>query len=119
MPFRTAVLALVAALALVGPFGATAFAKRADPSCSISPNLTTVNQAYAVNAVGLPTVDPVWLIVTPPSGSGSVSQVTVGPDGTASVTTSGSIAGAWTYAFSGLQQNNKYGTVASCSVQVS
>jgi hypothetical protein len=63
-------------------------------------------------------VGQVWLIVTPPSGSSSVSEVYVNPDGTWTGTASGYIAGTWSYTFSGMMWNNKYGTVASCTVQV-
>jgi len=91
--------------------------RRSDPSCRISPNPAAVGQPYNLSAIGLPTTDPVWLIVQPPSGYSTVAQAYVSSDGSWSGTEFGNQAGTWTYTFSGLMTNNKYGTVASCSVQ--
>jgi hypothetical protein len=92
--------------------------KHKDPPCTINPSTVAVNQAYTVSATGLPTTAPVYLIVTPPGGTSSVAQVPVSSSGTWSGTESGGVAGTWTYTFSGLQTNNKYGAVATCSAQV-
>jgi hypothetical protein len=92
--------------------------KHKDAACAIGASTVAVNQAYALSATGLPTTDPVYLIVTPPSGVGSVSQVLVSSTGTWSGTESSGLTGTWTYTFSGLQTNNKYGAVAICSVHV-
>jgi len=89
-----------------------------DPSCSISPNPAGLNQAFTISAAGLPTIDPVYLITTPPNGGGGVKAVIPNGDGSWSGTAVGNLAGTWTYTFSGLMANNKYGAVASCSVRV-
>ncbi len=110
--------ATLVAGASVAP-GARAASHKADPPCSINPSPAALNQTFTISASGLPTVDPVWLISSPPSGSSSVSEVYVNADGTWTGTASGNLRGTWTYSFSGMLSNNKYGTVASCSVQVS
>jgi hypothetical protein len=108
-------------VALVLPFAATSAAthRRGDPPCTVTPSPATVDSSVALGATGLPTVDPVWLTVQPPSGSGSVSEVYVDQStGTWSGSEFVNQAGTWTYTFSGLLWNRKYGTVASCSVNV-
>jgi hypothetical protein len=45
--------------------------------------------------------------------------VYVSSDGTWTGTDAATAAGTWSYTFSGVLLNNKYGTVSSCSVQVS
>ncbi|PYQ63712.1 MAG: hypothetical protein DMF54_15960 [Acidobacteria bacterium] len=92
--------------------------KHKDPPCTISPSTVAVNQAYTISATRLPTIDPVYLIVTPPSGSSSVTPVPVSSTGTWSGIESSGLAGTWTYTFSGLQTNNTYGAVATCSAHV-
>lgn len=89
-----------------------------DPACTSSANPAVVGQAFTLSATELPTTDPVWLIVTTPSGSGSVSEVYVNADGSWSGSEVANQPGAWTYSFSGLMNNRKYGTVESCTVQV-
>jgi hypothetical protein len=93
--------------------------KHKDPACTISPSSVVVNQTYTITASGLPVVDPVYLIVTLPSGSGTVTQVYPNSDGSWSGSASASASGKWTYTFSGLLTNNKYGAVESCAVSVS
>jgi hypothetical protein len=117
--YRISVLCAVAALSLMAPLGTTALAAKHDPSCTVNPSAAAANQTYTINASGLPTVDPVWLITTAPDGTSTVATVAVNADGTASVAMSSAFAGRWAFVFSGLLNNNKYGTVASCSVQVS
>ena len=89
------------------------------PSCS---RLRTASMVRTVSpgcsATRLPTIDPVYLIVTPPSGSSSVTPVPVSSTGTWSGIESSGLAGTWTYTFSGLQTNNTYGAVATCSAHV-
>jgi hypothetical protein len=118
MRFRTSVFSFLTALCLLVQLSAVVLAQH-DGSCSINPNPATLNQSYTISATNLPTVDPVWLIANSPTGDSTVSPVAVNPDGTASVTTSSAVAGTWTYDFSGLQTNNKYGTVASCAMSMS
>jgi hypothetical protein len=110
-----AATATVAAVLLVAP--AVAAKRHADPSCSASPYPVAVGQSFTISASGLPTVDPVWLIVQPPSGDSTVSEVYVNPDGTWSGSEVANQAGTWTYTYSGLMQNRKYGAVATCTEQ--
>jgi hypothetical protein len=88
-----------------------------DPPCTSSANPAVVGQAFTLSATELPTTDPVWLIVQTPSGSSTVSLVYVNADGSWSGNQVANQAGTWTYSFSGLMNNNKYGTVESCTVQ--
>jgi hypothetical protein len=88
-----------------------------DPACTANPSPAAVGQAFTLSATSLPTTDPVWLIVQAPSGNSTVSEVYVGADGTWSGGEVANQAGTWTYSFSGLMNNNKYGTVESCTVQ--
>jgi hypothetical protein len=88
-----------------------------DPACTANPSPATVGQAFTLSATSLPTTDPVWLIVQTPSGNSTVSEVYVGADGTWSGSEVANQAGTWTYSFSGLMNNNKYGTVELCTVQ--
>lgn len=91
---------------------------QADPSCSAAPNPAGVGQSFVLSASGLPTADSVWLLVYPPSGDATVSQVYVNADGSWSATEVANQTGMWTYVFSGLMANNRYGTVASCTERV-
>jgi hypothetical protein len=111
-----AVIATVAAALLVAP--AVAAKHTTDPPCSANPNPVAVGQSFTLSASGLPTVDPVWLIIQPPTGSSTVSEISVSPDGTWSGAPVAEEAGTWTYTFSGLMKNKKYGTVATCTEQV-
>ena len=90
-----------------------------DPPCTVNPNPAAVGQAYTVSASGLPTTDPVWLISQAPNGSSTVSEVYVSSDGSWSGARVADQAGTWTYTFSGLMANNKYGAVSTCTEQVS
>jgi hypothetical protein len=90
-----------------------------DPSCSASPNPAAVGQSFTLSAVGLPTIDPVYLIVQSPSGDRSVRPISgLGADGSWTGSEVANTAGVWTYTFSGLMQNKKYGAVANCTQQV-
>jgi hypothetical protein len=118
---RRATLSLIAIAALLA-FAGAAYAGHGplpnhDPSCTASPSSVGVGQAFTLSATALPTTDPVWLIVQPPSGTGSVSAVYVNADGTWSGREVANQSGTWTFSFSGLMNNNKYGTVETCSVQ--
>ena len=123
--FRKATLkrsATVLVVGVVALLAGTAYAAHGplpnhDPSCTASPNEVAVGQTFALSATALPTTDPVWLIVQRPSGDGTVSQVYVNPDGTWSGSEVANQSGTWTYSFSGLMNNKKYGTVEACSVQ--
>jgi hypothetical protein len=86
--------------------------------CTISAGTVALGDAYTVRAAGLPTTAPVYLLVAPPGSASTVSEVYVSATGAWAGTEASSLAGTWTYTFSGLMPNNKYGTVASCSVQV-
>jgi hypothetical protein len=86
--------------------------------CTISASTVALGDAYTVRAAGLPTMAPVYLIVAPPGDASTVSEVYVSSTGSWTGTEASNLAGTWTYTFSGLMPNNKYGTVASCSVQV-
>jgi hypothetical protein len=90
-----------------------------DPACTSSANPAVVGQSFTLSATALPTTDPVWLIVQTPSGNSTVSQVYVNADGSWSGSEVANQAGAWTYTFSGLMNNNKYGAVEACTVQAS
>jgi hypothetical protein len=119
---RQSAVALLA-LGAVLSFAGTGYAGHGplpnhDPACTANPNPAAVGQAFTLSASALPTTDPVWLIVQPPSGHGTVSQVYVSPDGTWSGSEVGNQSGTWTYTFSGLMNNKKYGAVEFCSVQV-
>jgi hypothetical protein len=116
----TAVM-LLGLVALVVPFSAISAAshRKGDPPCTTTPSTATVDSSVTLSATGLPTVDPVWLIVQPPSGVGSVSEAIVDQStGTWSGSEFVNQAGTWTFTFSGLLWNNKYGAVASCSLLV-
>lgn len=92
---------------------------RSDPPCTVGPSPATAFSSVTVSATGLPTVNPVWLIVQTPAGSSTVSQVLVDQStATWSGTEVVGHAGTWTYLFSGMLTNHKYGTVSSCSVEV-
>lgn len=111
-----AVVTTIAAVLLAAP--ALAAKHSTDPPCSANPNPVAVGQSFTLSASQLPTVDPVWLIVQPPTGTSTVSEISVGLDGTWSGTPVANEAGTWTYTFSGLMKNKKYGTVATCTEQV-
>lgn len=112
-----AIIATVAGVLLVSP--AIAGKRHGDPSCSASPNPGIVGQSFTLTAVGLPTTDPVYLIVQSPSGDSTVSALTwLGSDGSWNGPEAANEAGVWTYTFSGLMQNRKYGAVATCIEQV-
>ena len=111
------VAAVYAGVGLAAPGGGKGRGN-ADPSCSANPNPAAVGQSFALGATGLPTSDSVWLITQPPSGSSTVSAVYVNPDGTWSGSETANQSGTWTYTFSGLLSNNKYGAVATCTEQV-
>lgn len=111
----------LAGVALVAVFAGTGYAGRGhgDPSCTANPNPVAVGQSFTLSAIGLPTTDPVYLIVQSPSGGSSVQALAwLGPNGSWSATEADSEAGLWTYTFSGLMQNKKYGAVATCTVRV-
>jgi hypothetical protein len=112
--------ALAMALASAG-YSSSGKGKRAqgDPLCSASPSPVTVGRPFTLRASGLPTSGAVWLIVQTPSGTGSVTQVYVDGDGNWTGTEVASSAGTWTYTFSGLMVNNKYGAVSTCAIGVS
>jgi hypothetical protein len=114
---RTLLATAVVAMLYGGMATSAHAAKHNDPPCSITPGQVTAGQAYTLSATGLPTVDPVYLIVTPPTGNSSVSEVYVSATGTWSGVEASMTTGAWSYTFSGLL-GNKYGTVSSCSIQV-
>jgi drug/metabolite transporter (DMT)-like permease len=117
---RTIFGALVG-LASVVLFAGTGYAGRGhrDPSCSASPNPAAVGQAFTLSAVGLPTTDPVYLIVQSPSGASSVGAISwLGSGGSWTGSETANEPGVWTYTFSGLMQNKKYGAVATCTEQV-
>lgn len=88
-----------------------------DPACTASPSPVVVGQPFTLSATALPTTDPVWLIVQPPSGNSTVGVVYVNSDGIWSGPEVANQSGMWTYSFSGLMNNKKYGTVETCSVQ--
>jgi hypothetical protein len=115
-------LAVVALLAIwAGPgYGSPGGGKgHADPSCSASPNPAAVGQSFTLSAVGLPTIDPIYLIVQSPSGDSTVTPLSwLGPNGSWSGHEAAGAPGVWTYTFSGLMQNRKYGAVATCTEQV-
>jgi hypothetical protein len=90
----------------------------ADPSCSANPDPVARGQAFTLSAVGLPTVDSVWLIAQSPTGSSTVSLIFVNPDGSWSNSEASDQSGQWTYTFSGVLANKKYGAVATCTEQV-
>jgi len=114
-----AVVATVAAVPLVSPAIAAKGGRPADPSCSVSPDPAAVGQSFTVSAMGLPTTDPVYLIVQSPSGNSTVSALSwLGSGGSWNGPQAGNEAGVWTYTFSGLMQNRKYGAVAVCTEQV-
>jgi hypothetical protein len=116
----TAVMMIgIAAIATPLQFTAAASRHRSDPPCTITPSPAAVGSAVTLSATGLPTVDPVWLIVQPPSGGATVSEAYVDQaTGTWSGTEFVTEAGTWTYTFDGLLVNRKYGTVSACSVDV-
>lgn len=88
-----------------------------DPPCTTSASPAVVGQAFTLSATGLPTTDPVYVIVQPPSGNSTVSPVYVGSDGNWSGVEVANQAGTWTFTFSGLMNNNRYGAVSTCTVQ--
>jgi hypothetical protein len=119
---RQSAVALVAFATALIAFAGTGYAGHGplpnhDPACTASQNPVAVGGVFTLSATALPTTDPVWLIVQPPSGSGTVSLVYVAPDGTWSGAELAGQSGTWTYSFSGLMNNKKYGTVETCSVQ--
>jgi hypothetical protein len=112
--------ALLAAFPGVG-FGAPGNGKtpiHGDPPCTASPNPVAVGQPFTLSASLLPTTDPVWLIVQAPAplGTGTVNQVYVRSNGTWSGTEVATVAGTWSFTFSGLMNNNRYGAVSTCTV---
>lgn len=120
-PQRWLVALIMASAAL---FASVGYAGRGplphhDPPCTVNPSPAAVGQIYTVSASELPTTDPVWLITDAPDGSGTVAAVYVNSDGSWTGTRSSNQAGTWTYTFSGLMTNKKYGAVATCSVEVS
>lgn len=90
-----------------------------DPACTADPSSVSAGQWFTLSATALPTTDPVYLIVQPPSGNSTVSRVVVNPDGSWTSMEVATQAGTWTYSFSGLMNNNKYGTVETCTLQAS
>lgn len=118
----SAVAAFVLVFGVVGAYAIwRSFAAPAPPGvCSINPSPASVNQSYTISASGLPTKDSNWLLTYPPSGqaNATVEPVYVSSTGTWSGTKSANATGVWTYVFSGLLKNHKYGTVAECSVQI-
>jgi hypothetical protein len=120
-PRRSATMVVVG---LIAALASTAYAAHGplpnhDPPCTASLDSVAVGQVFTLSATELPTTDPVWLIVQPPSGNGTVSPVYVNADGTWSGSQVATQSGTWTYLFSGLMNNKKYGTVEACSVQAS
>jgi hypothetical protein len=114
-------LMVIGLVGLIIPFQLIAAAShhRSDPPCSISPSPATTDSVLTLSATDLPSVGPVWLIVQPPSGGPTVSEVYVDQSsGTWSGTEFVHEVGTWTYSFSGMLTNYKYGTVSSCSVEV-
>jgi hypothetical protein len=104
------------------PSGAHAGQPPPPGACSISPNPSSLSAAYTISATGLPTIDPTYLIVYPPTGGGHYYgqyPLLVNSGGSWSGNDSANQTGTWTYVFSGLLVNKRYGTVATCSVQVS
>jgi len=108
---------LLAAWSTTAP-GELLAAHQRSASCSISPNPASVGQWYTLSTVNLPTIDPVWLLIHEPNRVGTSTEVYPAADGSLMLPESAPFAGIWTYEFSGLQTNKKYGSVASCSVQV-
>jgi hypothetical protein len=114
---------ILIAVLVVGLIAGTAFAAahrgpKADPPCSVNPSPAVVGEPYIVSTNGLPTATPVYLIVQPPAAMSTSSPVDVSADGTWVGTEFANEPGTWTYTFSGVLSNHKYGTVSSCSVLV-
>jgi len=115
-------VALFAIVALLG-FAGAGYAGHGplpnhDPACTATPNPATVGAMFTLSAAALPTIDPVWLITQGPDGSSTVSPAYVNSDGSWSGHEIANQGGTWTYTFSGLMNNKKYGAVEACSVQV-
>jgi hypothetical protein len=106
-------LAVAVAPALAGKSGP---ANRTDPPCNISPSPAAVGQGYVVSVSGIPIGTPVNLWVTDPSGSTTGNPLGSTPDGTFNLEESSSVAGTWTYAFSG-PTKNRTTVYATCSVK--
>lgn len=94
-------------------------------ACTVTPNPSAVDVPVTVNATGISTLAPVYVIVTRPDGSSFFAgnpSTPVNPDGTASFGINLNQAGTWAFVWSAMvKEHGKYFYTAdaSCTASVS